>query len=572
MSPDSERPGGPGPESASHSGPADRMSPTRVLVATAVGVTLVWLAIVVVWGDAPFALTFDDAFYYFGIARNVAHGHGSTFDGVDPTNGYHPLWMLMAVPVFALGLDGTTAVRALLAAQVLFLGAALVTLAVVAGRAIDDWQRLRSARGGDGPRAAAWCTVTVALTLAVAGGNPFIVKVFANGLESGVLVLLDALILTVGAAWRSRWLTRGSGGARLAVGVLLALTILARTDSLLLVAGLGLWTLAEARTLGRRAVRPMLELFVLPAVTTAAYLISNQVQFGIWLQISGIVKRQDITPARAAIMVVVVALALAIGRQGFRRLRAPRGGPRFRRVSRFAASTAWFAGFAIVLVAYYQVLQSQQWLWYYCPVVLYALFLLVLGVADFVESAVVEAPPSGSLARALAPIEAILLVPLVVAFVLQARTFADPHLRSILVANRDAGQWIDENLPPDAVLASWDAGVVGFYARRPVINLDGVANSREYYDAGRNGTIGAFLAARGLTGIVNHGMPVDGQDPDIRSFIRSTFGEQVERSSRVVQLFPFVYNGTTTSNDGAESGTRPLAVFVYELPAGGPSI
>ncbi|MGZ4726103.1 MAG: hypothetical protein ACXWB2_00140, partial [Acidimicrobiales bacterium] len=71
------------------------MSPTRVLVGCALAVTAVWVAIVVVWREAPFALTFDDAFYYFGIARNVAHGHGSTFDGIDPTNGYHPLWMLV---------------------------------------------------------------------------------------------------------------------------------------------------------------------------------------------------------------------------------------------------------------------------------------------------------------------------------------------------------------------------------------------------------------------------------------------------------------------------------------------
>ena len=546
-----------------------RFSPTRVLVATALAVTVVWLAVLVLWADAPFALTFDDAFYYFGIARNVAHGHGSTFDGIDPTNGYHPLWMLMAVPVYALGLDGTTAVRVLLAVQVLFFGAALVTLAVVAGRAIDGWQRLRSTRSDDGPRAAAWCTATVAVTLAVTGGNPFIVKVFVNGLESGVLVLLDALILAVGSVWRTRWLTRGTRGARLAVGCLLALTILARTDSVLLVAGLGLWALAEARGLGRRAVRPMLELFATPVVALAGYLLSNQVQFGIWLQISGIVKRQDLTVTRALIMAAVVILALAIGRWGWRRLRASRGGQRFHRVGRFTASTAWFAGFAIVLVAYYQVLQTQQWLWYYCPVVLYGLFLLVLGVADFVESAVVEAPATGSVARALAPIEAILLIPLLVAFVLQARTFADPHLRSILIANRDAGEWIDQNLPPDAVLASWDAGVVGYYANRPVINLDGVANSQEYYDAGRSGTIGAFLEARGLTGIVNHGLPVDGEDPDIRSFIRSTFGEQVEQQSRVVQLFPFVYSGTTTSSGGATSGTRPLAVFVYEVPVAG---
>src|SRR6266436_4937086 len=42
----------------------------------------------------------DDAYYYFTIARNVAQGAGSTFDGIAPTNGYHPLYMLSLVPVF----------------------------------------------------------------------------------------------------------------------------------------------------------------------------------------------------------------------------------------------------------------------------------------------------------------------------------------------------------------------------------------------------------------------------------------------------------------------------------------
>ena len=44
----------------------------------------------------------DDAYYYFKVAQNISEGHGSTFDGIHPTNGYHPLWMLICVPIFAL--------------------------------------------------------------------------------------------------------------------------------------------------------------------------------------------------------------------------------------------------------------------------------------------------------------------------------------------------------------------------------------------------------------------------------------------------------------------------------------
>ena len=51
--------------------------------------------------DPPWRLQLfeDDAAYYLGVARNVAAGHGSTFTGLLETNGYHPLWMLLLVPV-----------------------------------------------------------------------------------------------------------------------------------------------------------------------------------------------------------------------------------------------------------------------------------------------------------------------------------------------------------------------------------------------------------------------------------------------------------------------------------------
>ena len=46
--------------------------------------------------------TRDDAYYYFKVAQNISEGRGSTFDGIDVTNGYHPLWMLVCIPIFAL--------------------------------------------------------------------------------------------------------------------------------------------------------------------------------------------------------------------------------------------------------------------------------------------------------------------------------------------------------------------------------------------------------------------------------------------------------------------------------------
>jgi uncharacterized membrane protein len=44
----------------------------------------------------------DDAFYYFKTAQNVTEGHGLTFDGIGRSSGFHPLWMLVCIPVFFL--------------------------------------------------------------------------------------------------------------------------------------------------------------------------------------------------------------------------------------------------------------------------------------------------------------------------------------------------------------------------------------------------------------------------------------------------------------------------------------
>ena len=44
----------------------------------------------------------DDAFYYFKTAQNVSEGFGFTFDRINLTNGFHPLWEFICIPIFAL--------------------------------------------------------------------------------------------------------------------------------------------------------------------------------------------------------------------------------------------------------------------------------------------------------------------------------------------------------------------------------------------------------------------------------------------------------------------------------------
>lgn len=63
----------------------------------------------------------DDAFYYFKIAENISAGNGSTFDGISVVNGYHPLWLIILIPIFTLiKIDIFLPLRIVILTQLLF--------------------------------------------------------------------------------------------------------------------------------------------------------------------------------------------------------------------------------------------------------------------------------------------------------------------------------------------------------------------------------------------------------------------------------------------------------------------
>src|SRR6476660_4858759 len=63
------------------------------------GIFVVWLAIIWLWPVSVYTLTVDDSYYYLKTADNAAHGYGFTFDQINDTNGFHPLWMAMLLPI-----------------------------------------------------------------------------------------------------------------------------------------------------------------------------------------------------------------------------------------------------------------------------------------------------------------------------------------------------------------------------------------------------------------------------------------------------------------------------------------
>jgi hypothetical protein len=50
-----------------------------------------------------------------------------------------------------------------------------------------------------------------------------------------------------------------------------------------------------------------------------------------------------------------------------------------------------------------------------------------------------------------------------------------------------AAKWLNENLPQDCTIGVWDAGVIGYFSERKVVNLDGLINGIELYQYRKDG-------------------------------------------------------------------------------------
>ena len=151
----------------------------------------------------------DDAFYYIRIGQNLALGHGSTFDGVHQTNGFHPLWQAIVTVAAVVVPSGDGLIRLVLMVGLGFALAGTILLVRLAARIV----------GMPGALFAA--------IVALHGPVPLAAQV--NGMEGAVVVFTLALAATA----LCRCVETEDGYALL--GLACALVVLARLDLILVV-------------------------------------------------------------------------------------------------------------------------------------------------------------------------------------------------------------------------------------------------------------------------------------------------------------------------------------------------
>ncbi|MGQ9765710.1 MAG: hypothetical protein ACUVRI_12675 [Armatimonadota bacterium] len=454
----------------------------------------------------------DDSFYYLKTANNIALGLGSTFDGINRTNGYHPLWMLNLIPIYWLFPHSPlTALRT-------------VMLVMAVYHTVAAWMLYRTISWTHGVVLGMVFSLTWAL-------SPIVLRISLNGLESALYsLLLTAIILLITTHLKDNtgsWaVPPGSTKVSLVLGFLVALCMLARLDAIFLFVGL-LATLGTtlAVRFKLRLTRCALYLPVVlpPVILVGSYLVFNFLTFRHLVPVSGVVKQPELPPTANAFIARLlwplspvhhslgIALTLLFG---FLVL-AAFGTIMFRsRSSRELLVLIWrrydwlWIGSSLSYV--YNSLSATPFAnWYYIANIL----VVIVSASEMVDFVLKRVNASAKMAR-VGYMGAVVM--LVVTYAGLATVEFHPHKNEIQYEQFRAAEWIKVNLPPDAIGAAWNAGILAYFSGQQIVNLDGLVNSYEYAEAMKNHREPAFVLQEGVTYVFDmFPVPLSGSLEDV---------------------------------------------------------
>lgn len=445
----------------------------------------------------------DDAFFYFEIARNLAEGRGSTFDGIARTNGYHPLWMALLVPVYTFDLDSYQAL-----VGVTWLASALWFLAIA-----GFYKIARTLE------ATAWFAPGLILL-------SYQKDLWFSGMETGLL-----LTIFIGVVWKT--VKEGAftvDRPRLVgLGCWLALLPMARLDAVFLVAAYALVFLLRSPGTLREKVSKTALLVTPAAVLLGLFMISSSFLFDTVTPVSGRAKALGgpfinfgvvgdfllskplaapglkllNTGGLLALLVVPAWLFLIFGNRWIRPA-WPRG-----RLLKSILGVLLIAQCSQLL--YYAVASSWPlWGWYHY----YVPLLLAFSLPVCVRITIRPLTQRRTVVLLLSVLVALGMV------IRQHRTLEYSRSREVTgdanyrAASVTVANWLNENTPPESVLAMGDrAGSLGYQLDRSLIHTEGLVNSVEFLEVLEAGEVHGFLQARDVTYLVYSGGELSGGLP-----------------------------------------------------------
>lgn len=490
----------------------------------------------------------DDAFYYFEIARNIAAGVGSTFDGLTATNGYHPLWMLILVPIYKIfGTDvgALEPIRAALAFSALLNAATGYMVWSILGRFTKDtFARLAGF--------AFWAL------------NPFLLYLTVNGLETSLSLFFIALLFLQTVRIEERVTTR----QLVILGIIGGLCILARIDTAAYVAAIVLWMWLRSRS--RESFMEALTAGVVVAAIVAPWLLWNVTNFNMLLTSSSgantLVNHtliyQDNGPGiyqtvKATFYTIHNQIHEIVVRTGAPGLSFMLGGAAVallfagawrlpRRWRDVPVIYAWWCGFLLLFLLNVAVRWTGR-PWYF---VSFGILLALLAAVSF--DAIRLRWPYGTAAKRLTALACCGLLGFSF-FVWWHKELTNPApQQSEMYAT---ATWLNEHVP-SARIGVFNAGIIGYFSHAEIVNLDGLVNN-EAYEAMRNRQLFAYLNERDIEYIADF--------PIYITYRYKSFWGVADIMAHLEEVNTIFLGGHNRSRDGlhiyrvGSTGKRPLA-------------
>lgn len=465
------------------------------------------------WQDAGLILgrfLYDDTYCYLKVARNIVSGNGPTFDGVNPTNGFHPLWMLFSIALEFLFRSYPNMPLHLLLSMSSVLH---ILTAYYIYKLISNFGYVKLG-------------VMAALFWAL---NYNIISIALCGVETPLFAFLLIFTLYTYLKWRQNLTLLRTLGA----GVLVSFVVLARFDGFLFLMFLFIdYLISQRENIYNALWRVMIMsavflLFVLPWAAWSYHSVGSILPITFYAKSAF----ENFFPGDIFFISSLKRFLLQLGWFHY----ALRGYLRIIGATFLWGKLIWVILLVIVLPSLKSVWRGIKPIGIF---ILYALahfsyYILILPVVRytypsliiFLVAAALIFGHNATFLKRKAELLSIVLSALSICVAgdsisawKQGRAGTEQHSLHATMYY-DVTNWIQQNTSTEAVVGSFNSGIYGYYSRRRVVNLDGFINNSAFY-AIRDKNLFNYMRCQGVSYLV------DWNQEDIKGWFKKAGNEE----------------------------------------------